>query len=93
MFIAHIRASDREIQDVQTHLDEVAALARQYGEVAGLGAHAELAGLLHDMGKYTQAFTDYITDAVYHQKVSTTKIDHSTAGAKYLYERYYKTHP
>lgn len=93
MFIAHIRSSDHEIQDVQTHLDEVAALARQYGDATGFGAHAELAGLLHDMGKYTQAFTNYITDAVYHQKVSTTKIDHSTAGAKYLYERHYKTHP
>lgn len=93
MFIAHIRSSDHEIQDVQTHLNEVAALARQYGTATGLGAHAELAGLLHDMGKYTQAFTDYIEQAVYHQKVSATKIDHSTAGAKYLYERHYKTHP
>lgn len=93
MFIAHIRSSDHEIQDVQTHLNEVAALARRYGSPANLGAHAELAGLLHDMGKYTQVFTNYIENAVYHQKVSATKIDHSTAGAKYLYERHYKTHP
>lgn len=92
-FIAHIRQSDHQVQTVQQHLNEVAALARQYATSTNLGAHAELAGLLHDMGKYTQAFTTYIENAVYHNKISATKIDHSTAGAKYLYERYYKTHP
>lgn len=89
MYIAHIRENDHAIQTVQEHLLQVATLARYYGSTIGFGAHAELAGLLHDMGKYTLAFTTYIQNAVIHNVVSTTKIDHSTAGAKYLYERFY----
>lgn len=88
-FVAHIRASDFAEQSVQEHLEGVAELARSYGEKVGLGAHAELSGLLHDMGKYTKAFTTYLTNAVLHNEVATTKIDHSTAGAKYLFERFH----
>src|SRR5690625_642909 len=89
MFIAHIRESDHAYQSVQEHLESVASLARQYGDTIGFGAHAELAGFLHDMGKFTINFSEYIENAVIHQIVSSSKIDHSTAGAKYLYERFY----
>ena len=89
MLLAHIRQSDFAEQSVQTHLDEVASLARQYGEVVDLGAHSELAGLLHDMGKFTQHFTIYLKNAVFKQEIAMKKIDHSTAGAKYLYDLYY----
>lgn len=89
MFIAHIRKSDYKIQTVQDHLEGVAWLARRYGEPVELAAHTELSGFLHDMGKYTEAFTTYIRNAVLYDDVASTKIDHSTAGAKYLYENYY----
>lgn len=89
MLIAHIRQGDFERQYVQDHLDEVAVLARKYGTFVGFGAHAELAGFLHDMGKFTKEFTRYIENAVLHNQIDMKKIDHSTAGAKYLYERYY----
>ncbi|HLR52193.1 MAG TPA: CRISPR-associated helicase Cas3' [Candidatus Avamphibacillus sp.] len=89
MLLAHIRQSDYAEQSVQTHLEEVALLARKYGEFANLGAHAELAGFLHDMGKFTIHFTKYLKDAVIEGKISSERIDHSTAGAKYLYEQYY----
>ena len=88
-FIAHIRESDHTYQSVEEHLNNVASLARRYGEAIGFGAHAELAGFLHDMGKLTVNFSEYIENAVIHQKPAKTKIDHSTAGAKYLYERFY----
>lgn len=88
MLIAHIRQSDYTEQSVQEHLEEVAILARSYGEPVELGAHAELSGLLHDMGKFTVHFTTYLKDAVLENKIAGEKIDHSTAGAKYLYERY-----
>lgn len=90
MFIAHIRETDHEIQTVQSHLEAVADLARMYGESLGLGAHAELAGFLHDMGKFTTEFTEYLENAVIHEEVASSKIDHSTAGAKYLYENFYE---
>ncbi|GFZ88614.1 CRISPR-associated helicase/endonuclease Cas3 [Compostibacillus humi] len=89
MFIAHIRGSDYMQQSVQTHLDGVALLARRYGDPINLGAHCELSGLLHDLGKYTLAFTSYIKNAVLFHRVANQKIDHSTAGAKYLYDKYY----
>src|SRR5690625_3724182 len=41
------------------------------------------------MGKFTKKITKYLKDAVIHGKVAKRKIDHSTAGAKYLYENYY----
>lgn len=93
MFIAHIRQADYVEQTVQEHLEEVAKLARSYGEVVGLGAHAELSGFLHDMGKFTGHFTTYLKNAVLENKVAGEKIDHSTAGAKYLYEQYGEKDP
>lgn len=89
MLLAHIRNSDFAEQSVQTHLEEVSLIARQYGDSIDLGAHAELAGLLHDMGKFTQHFTTYLKNAVFKQEISRKKIDHSTAGAKYLYNNFY----
>lgn len=89
MLIAHIRKSDFTKQSVQDHLKEVASLARQYGSYAEIGAHAELAGFLHDMGKFTGHFTNYLEDAVIKGEIAGKKMDHSTAGAKYLYEHYY----
>lgn len=89
MFVAHIRESNHIKQSVQEHLENVALIARMHGESIGFGAHAELAGFLHDMGKFTKHFTTYIENAVIHGNVATKKIDHSTAGAKYLYDNFY----
>lgn len=91
--IAHIRKSDWEIQGVQPHLDAVAAIAKKYGEKAGFASAAELSGLLHDMGKNTKAFSIYIERAVKETGEPLERIDHSTAGAKYLYETYYIENP
>lgn len=88
-FIAHIRSIDHHYQSVEEHLKNVASLARRYGEPIGVGAHAELAGLLHDMGKFTTHFSKYIKNAALHQEIASKKIDHSTAGAKYLHEQFY----
>lgn len=91
--IAHIRKSDWEIQGVQSHLDAVAKIAKVYGRKSGFTAASELAGLLHDMGKNTKAFSNYIECAVKETGEPLEKIDHSTAGAKYLYEKYYMEKP
>lgn len=91
--IAHMRESDYKIQTVQEHLKAVSFLAKKYGEKARFEASAELAGLLHDMGKNTEAFSQYITDAVKETGAPLERIDHSTAGAKYLYETYYVEKP
>ena len=93
MLIAHIREVDSKVQSVQEHLEGVGALAYQYGVPLGIGKIAELAGFLHDMGKFTMHFSDYLRSVVLHQKNIRPHIDHSTAGAKYLYERYWSERP
>ncbi|MBB4822798.1 CRISPR-associated endonuclease/helicase Cas3 [Sporosarcina luteola] len=91
--IAHMRKADYKIQTVQEHLTSVSTLAKTYGKKAGFASMASLAGFLHDMGKNTKAFSDYIENAVKETGQPLERIDHSTAGAKFLYETYYVTEP
>ena len=58
MFAAHIRDPDE--QSVQTHCEETAVYAKENGLAVGVGDAMYLAGLLHDLGKYTEAFNKYI---------------------------------
>lgn len=91
--IAHLRKSDFKEQSVQDHSVNVSLFAKKFGEKAGFASMAELAGFLHDIGKHTQAFRVYLEKAVKGTEETLEKIDHSTAGAKYLYERYYNSNP
>lgn len=43
-------------QPLADHLRQVAAMARRFGEPLGLGDEAEVAGLMHDLGKYSERF-------------------------------------
>lgn len=61
-------------QILKDHLLAVAELARLRAEPFGLGRAAYLAGLLHDLGKYTSKFQRRISG-------ETISVDHSTAGA------------
>ncbi|WP_100330626.1 CRISPR-associated helicase/endonuclease Cas3 [Bacillus xiapuensis] len=97
-FIAHIRERDRQVQTVQQHLLEVKDLAESYGEKLGITHITGLAGMLHDAGKYTQEFKQYIVEAVNNPEAPPRRgsVDHSTAGGKLLYELFHtgeKIHP
>ncbi|WP_135557315.1 CRISPR-associated helicase Cas3' [Paenibacillus cymbidii] len=87
-YIAHIRESDGKHQSVEEHLLGVQALAERYGEKLGVKHIAGLAGLLHDMGKFTHGFRDYIMAAVANPDAPPRRgsVDHSTAGGKLLYD-------
>ncbi|RJE85192.1 CRISPR-associated helicase Cas3' [Paenibacillus sp. 1011MAR3C5] len=86
-YIAHIRKSDHEIQTVERHLTEVQQLAEAFGAKIGVRHIAGLAGLLHDMGKFTGEFRTYIWNAVFHPELPSRRgsVDHSTAGGKLIY--------
>ncbi|WP_251553920.1 CRISPR-associated helicase Cas3' [Neobacillus muris] len=90
-YIAHIRESDKCIQSVEEHLLGVKELAESYGEPLGIKHITGLAGMLHDLGKYTQEFKEYILEAVNNPEAPPKRgsVDHSTAGGKLLYELYH----
>lgn len=90
-YIAHIREKDGEIQTVQEHLKEVNGLCERFGDKIGLKYLAGLAGLLHDLGKNSNEFNEYIQEAVANPDTPPLKgsVDHSTAGGKLLYQRFY----
>ena len=64
-------------QPLSEHLNNVADLARTFARPSGLEEAASLAGLLHDLGKYSAAFQSYLEG-------QGPSIDHSTAGAALL---------
>jgi len=94
-YIAHVRESDRKEQSVEEHLLEVRTLAERYGEKIGVKHLAGLAGLLHDMGKFSQEFQAYIREAVNNPDAPPRRgsVDHSTAGGKLLHELFHTGPP
>ena len=59
-FIAHIDVDSGREQTVREHLMAVSDLAGRFAAKAGLSLAGRLSGLLHDFGKYSRAFQDYI---------------------------------
>lgn len=100
-FIAHYRKSDDEKQYVYQHLAGVALLTENNAAKMGLADAGRLLGFLHDLGKYSQDFQNYIqsaTDILNPDRddswVDATslkgKIDHSTAGAQWVWLQFKK---
>jgi len=82
-YLAHIVPETGRSQTLEEHSKTVSQLAKKYGDDIGLASLAELAGLLHDAGKAKQTFQTYLQNNDTSQR---GKINHSTAGAKYLTE-------
>lgn len=64
-------------QKLADHLRRVAALAKQFAVPLGLAAEAELAGLLHDLGKYRDEFQEYLRG----ERGSSLETQHAIYGA------------
>ena len=95
-YIAHIRSSDGNIQTLESHLFEVSKLASNLAEKAGNREAGALLGLMHDFGKHSLQFQNYIKSAegrinpdqddYIDAKGMKGKIDHSTAGAQWIWQ-------
>lgn len=93
--IARYRQSDGSPQSLAEHLEGVSALAAKFSGKIGLSSFGELMGLLHDFGKYSNPFQSYIKsaegkiepddDEYIDANKMRGKIDHSTAGAQYIW--------
>ena len=79
LFLAHI-AEDGRMQTVAEHLISTANLAKGFARPFGAEAQAELAGLAHDIGKYSAAFQQRLQG-------SSIQVDHATAGAAKCWQR------
>ncbi len=94
-FIAH-RRKDGEEQSLESHLFEVGDITAELGSKLGVSDAGELIGLLHDMGKFSADFQVYIgsatgkinpdEDEYVDFKGLKGKIDHSSAGAQWVWE-------
>ena len=93
MLCAHINRLTLKEQSVEEHLDNVSILSKEYGSKVTLSAIGELIGILHDMGKGTEKFDSYIHYCSKHPNDKSLKgsINHSTAGAKYIFDTFYNT--
>ena len=89
-FPAHIRLEvmGRTVQTVETHCRHCAAYAAAAAP-RGMGQTAFLAGLLHDCGKYTAVFKDYITRAAAGEPVRRGSVNHTFAGVRLAMERWH----
>ncbi len=70
---------------LEDHLREVASLAEQAAAKFDSGEWGRLAGLWHDVGKYSAAFQNYLKQANGFEAhlEEQTRVDHSTAGAQH----------
>ncbi len=82
-FFAHSLSGEPEERwhRLAEHLDATGALAEVHGRSFGAGVLAHAAGLLHDVGKYTEDFQRRL-------RGESLRVDHSTAGARISVERY-----
>lgn len=78
-YVSH-KTEDRRYETVRDHLQEVADMAAEFATPFNSESWAYLAGLAHDIGKYSQEFQDRILH-------DGNVVDHSTAGAFELYRR------
>jgi len=73
-------------QPLEQHLKETAEEAKEFASAFGAGDWGYLAGLWHDLGKYSDAFQNRlltIQDVDGHIETKPSRPDHSTAGAQY----------
>ena len=72
-FLAH-KSEDKRVQTIQAHLNGTADLCAGFAAAFGAEEQGRLAGLAHDLGKYSAAFQRRLEG-------SPERVDHATAGA------------
>ena len=95
-YLAHVRQNDDgsfEIHELEKHLREVARGAERFAKPFGSADWGFLAGLWHDLGKYSAEFQRRIKsvsgyDVEAHLEGQPWRVDHSTAGARHAIDQF-----
>jgi CRISPR-associated endonuclease/helicase Cas3 len=89
-FLAHLGSSG-EIQLLRDHLLEVSAITSRLATKTGMPRAGALIGLAHDLGKYSDAFQQYLRKVAGNASLEMEpdlslrgSVDHSTAGAQMI---------
>lgn len=92
MHIAHINLTTKKEQTVAEHCQSVGDYCKYFGTKIGIQETAALAGYLHDFGKDMDKFEVYLRYSIAHPDDFSQKgkINHSSAGAKYVFENYWE---
>lgn len=91
VYPAHIRWDANNNACVQTVAEHCRTCAEYAADVSvrGLNNTAYLAGILHDMGKFTAVFRDYIERASVGENVRRGSVNHTFAGVRFVMERWH----
>lgn len=93
MYRAHIavdpHTSTSRCQTCTEHAHSVAQIAKARLSPLGLSSTGELAGLLHDLGKFTKEFDAYLDKASRGEKVTKGSVIHTFAGVRYILEHFH----
>ena len=94
-YLAHVRQDGNIFvpHDLGEHLRGVGEYAEAFAHVFASGDWARVAGLWHDLGKYSAEFQRRIKlvsgyDPEAHLEGSAGRVDHSTAGAQYAIDQF-----
>lgn len=90
-YIAHVSEDKSRLHLLEDHLAGVADLASIMAAEFGASEWAHLAGLWHDLGKYSHEFQSMIRSSIGSDANIETKpgrVDHSTAGGIHAVERF-----
>jgi CRISPR-associated endonuclease/helicase Cas3 len=80
-----------EWHTLEKHLQGTAELAEKFASEFGCGEWGRLAGLWHDLGKYSEDFQKMLlASADAHIETKPGRVDHSTAGAIHAIEKFDK---
>ncbi len=94
--VAHWRKSDDKLQPLVIHLQQAADIAEKLTAKVGLPEIGKIMGLLHDLGKASKAYQDYLRtqegkvspDEDGYSEAKRGEVDHSTAGAQLAFEKF-----
>ena len=92
IFPAHIRKPELggEVQSVGEHCRAAAEYAAEALSCVGLNNSGYLAGLVHDAGKYTESFADYITRGANGETVRRGSVNHTFAGVRMMFDMFHE---